>query len=449
MVSGDNELLNRLQSQGIDDEILASAKSFQPLLEKNIDAILERLTAYMMTVDGLRDVVRDSVQDKSYHRITKDHWLSLFSGTINQSYFDATQERGRAQSQMGMRPRWLMRNYSFLQSELNSVAVAAFKYRPKRLAGILDAINRMVFLDLNVRLAVYFSLAEESAVMRRHEDQKQMRDSFERSLRGQINQIADHVADIDPVSHSMAEIAENAGSRGEQAVSASEEISQNINSIASSVSQLSASIGEIGQNVSQSSKIAERAVKETHDTDVHVKGLAEAADRIGEVVNLISDIAEQTNLLALNATIEAARAGEAGKGFAVVANEVKSLANQTASATEDITQQVNAIQNATSKAVAAIQSIGETVQEISANSSVIASAVHQQDAATSQIHHNIESAVSRTEQVAGNITEMSRIAGRTKEASGLLQEKASGLSSATNGLRRAADQFLTELDPAD
>ena len=448
MASGD-ELKNRLQSQGIDDAILAAAKSFRPLLEKHMDGILDRLTGYMLTVDGLADVVRDAIADKSYHRITKEHWLTLFSGTIDQAYFDATQERGRAQSRMGMRPRWLMRNYSFLQSELNEVAVRTYKFRPKQLARVLDAINRMVFLDLNVRLAVYFTLAEEAAVLSRHEDQKQMRESFERSLQGQINQIAEHVAAIGPVSQSMAEIAENAGAQGRNAVDASDEISQNISSIAGSVSQLSASIGEIGQSVSKSSAIAERAVTETRTTDEHVQGLAEAADRIGEVVNLISDIAEQTNLLALNATIEAARAGEAGKGFAVVANEVKSLANQTASATEDITQQVGAIQNATKQAVRAINSIGETVEEISANSAVIASAVHQQDSATSQIQSNIELGVRRTEQVAGNITEMSRIAGRTQESSELLREKAQGLSAATDGLREAADQFLAELDPAD
>jgi methyl-accepting chemotaxis protein len=174
---------------------------------------------------------------------------------------------------------------------------------------------------------------------------------------------------------------------------------QNVESVAAASEELSYSIKEISQRVQESSKIADQAVAYARNSNYVINSLDVAATKIGDVVNLINDIAGQTNLLALNATIEAARAGEAGRGFAVVAAEVKSLADQTAQATDEITAQITSIQDATKETVEAIQQIGEIIDKISEISTAISSAVEEQSAATNEISRNIHLASAETQQV--------------------------------------------------
>ncbi len=177
-----------------------------------------------------------------------------------------------------------------------------------------------------------------------------------------------------------------------------EDTNQQASMVAAATEELTASIDEISTQVAMSVEIGERANVAAKRSDKMVQGLDKAATKIGEVVNLISEIAEQTNLLALNATIEAARAGEAGKGFAVVASEVKHLANQTAKATEDITEQIAAIQNATKDTVTSIHEIGETITQVNEIFTTVASAVEEQSAATSEVAHNIATVSTSSEQ---------------------------------------------------
>jgi methyl-accepting chemotaxis protein len=189
-------------------------------------------------------------------------------------------------------------------------------------------------------------------------------------------------------------------------------------------------------------------VRQATDTGVTVDTLAQAAQRIGDVIKLIQDIAAQTNLLALNATIEAARAGEAGKGFAVVASEVKTLANQTAKATEDITAQIDAIQNATGRTVTAIQDIGKTINQVSEISSVIAAAVEEQSAATQEIASNVQQAARGTQDISGNIGGVTEAAEHTAVASSQVLDSAAELSRQAETLRGQVDHFLASLRAA-
>ena len=180
----------------------------------------------------------------------------------------------------------------------------------------------------------------------------------------------------------MTATADETHQRSTVVAAASEEASTNMQTVASATEEMTTSVAEISRRVVHSAEIATSAVEQADATNQKIEGLAEAAQKIGEVVNLINDIADQTNLLALSATIEASRAGEAGKGFAVVASEVKSLAGQTAKATEEISAQIGAMQKSTEEAVAAIQEIGKTIGEISEVATTVASAVEEQDAAT-------------------------------------------------------------------
>ena len=212
--------------------------------------------------------------------------------------------------------------------------------------------------------------------------------------------------------------------------------------------QLAASVGEISRQVEESRRIAGEAVGQAAETDSRIGHLSQAADRIGNVVRLITAIAEQTNLLALNATIEAARAGEAGRGFAVVAAEVKSLANQTARATDEIAGQIIAMQTATHDSVAAIRAIGGTIKRMSEVATVIAAAVDEQGTATQAISRNVQEAAQVTAQVASNIADVATGAGETGSASGQVLAAAKELTTEGSKLRIGVDAFLRTLRAA-
>ncbi len=226
---------------------------------------------------------------------------------------------------------------------------------------------------------------------------------------------------------------------------ATEVTTDNMNSVASATAELSSSIGEINRQVSQAATISKDAAGEAKDTNAKVRELANAADKIGEVVKLINDIAEQTNLLALNATIEAARAGDAGKGFAVVAGEVKSLAMQTARATEEIANQVTSVQDQTKQSVVAIEHIGDTVLQISDISSTIADSVSQQGEATQEISNNVQRAASGTQEVSGNVNEVAQLSTENAEVANSMLAASDELSANADTLRAEVTSFLTSI----
>ena len=229
---------------------------------------------------------------------------------------------------------------------------------------------------------------------------------------------------------------------------ASEEASTNVQSVASATEQMASSVNEISRQVQDSARIAGEAVDQAQRTNDRVGELAKAAARIGDVVELINTIAGQTNLLALNATIEAARAGEAGRGFAVVASEVKALAEQTAKATGEISQQISGIQAATQESVAAIKEIGDTIGRMSEIASTVASAVEEQGAATQEISRNVQQAAHGTQQVSANIVDVQRGASETGSASSQVLTAAKSLSVESSRLKLEVDKFLKSVRAA-
>ncbi|WP_241911798.1 methyl-accepting chemotaxis protein [Telmatospirillum siberiense] len=243
----------------------------------------------------------------------------------------------------------------------------------------------------------------------------------------------------------MSSAAEVTSTRSMTVASAAEQASTNVQTVAAATEQLTASIGEISQRVTTSAEVAGQAVAEADKTNAHVRGLAEAAQRIGTVVSLINDIASQTNLLALNATIEAARAGDAGKGFAVVANEVKSLANQTARATDEISEQVSAIQQATDVAVGAIDGISGIIGTIRDSTSAIATAVDEQGGATQEITRNVHEASAGTTQVSEAIAEVTTAVTQTRGLSANVLEAAGKLRRECDTLHGQVRRFLADV----
>ncbi|MCR6632935.1 MAG: methyl-accepting chemotaxis protein [Magnetospirillum sp.] len=263
-----------------------------------------------------------------------------------------------------------------------------------------------------------------------------------------VRTVADTASALTHTATGMSAAADQTSRQATAVAAASTQASTNVETVAAAAEELAASIGEIGRQVAHSNEISRRAADEAGRTDADVQELAKTAQRIGEVVKLINDIASQTNLLALNATIEAARAGEAGKGFAVVANEVKSLANQTARATEEIGAQITAVQDQTKAVVDAIRSIGGVIDEVSSIAGAIAAAVEQQSAATQEIARNVEQAAAGTAEVSTTITGVQQAAGDTGSAATSVLDAARLLSGQAGDLRQAVDRFLEDVKKA-
>jgi methyl-accepting chemotaxis protein len=260
----------------------------------------------------------------------------------------------------------------------------------------------------------------------------------------EIGVLAADSEQLGKASQQMSASAEETAAQANVVSAASEQVSTNIQTVATGADEMGASIKEIAKNTADATKIAHNAVQLAHSTNATVKKLGVSSAEIGQVIKVITSIAQQTNLLALNATIEAARAGEAGKGFAVVANEVKELAKQTAKATEDISQKIQAIQQDTGGAVTAIGQITEVIGQISDIQNTIASAIEEQSATTNEISRNLAEAAKGGADITLNIASVAQVATTTTEAAGQTQASAKSLEDMAAQLRELVSQFKYE-----
>jgi methyl-accepting chemotaxis protein len=271
---------------------------------------------------------------------------------------------------------------------------------------------------------------------------------FEATVRSALDGLQKSANSMQTTAQRMSATADQSSALVSAVASAAEETSANVQTVSSGTEELSSSISEIGRQVVTSAEVARKAVDEAGQTDATMQGLAENASRISVVVDLIQTIASQTNLLALNATIEAARAGDAGRGFAVVASEVKSLASQTAKATDEIRSQIASMQQVTTLAVSAIRNIGHTIGEINEVTTAIAAAVEEQGAATREIARNIQHAAGGTSEVSSNIIGVSTASAEAETAADEVLSVSGTLRQEADILRAEIDEFLSNIRAA-
>ena len=271
---------------------------------------------------------------------------------------------------------------------------------------------------------------------------------FRRHVLALVAAVGSNMDQMQATAQQLSSTAEETTQRSGSAAAASEEAAANVRSVAAASEQLAASIAEINRQVTDTSGMVDAATTGARDTNMAVDALSESVSKIGEVVNLIRAIADQTNLLALNATIEAARAGEAGRGFSIVASEVKSLASQTAKATEEIAAQIAAIQLSMQKSVQAIGTLTATMEDVNAYTAVIASSVLQQGQATGEISRNVQQASAETQKVTVNITAVSAAVGQTKNAAAMVEQAATDVAAWTDELRQTLNAFLDKVAAA-
>ena len=270
-------------------------------------------------------------------------------------------------------------------------------------------------------------------------------ESFRMSVEQSLGAVGKNAEVMRSTAQTLTGVASHAKDQTGSAAAASDDTATNVNTVASASEELTASIQEIARHVVQATSVVREAGATTESSAAEIEGLAAAGQRIGAVIDLIQAIAAQTNLLALNATIEAARAGDAGKGFAVVAQEVKSLANQTAKATEEISEQISAVQTSTSVAVEAIGGITARMQEINTHATSVAGAVEQQRTATSEISRNVASTASGTKKIVSILGEVRAASDTTGDSVKTVLDATQSVDLAAVQLGAEVEDFLTKV----
>lgn len=429
---------DRLNFLMIDAQTQKSLAEASPVIENELKAILDAFYQHIFQWPELRQKFGAEARVEQVKQAQAEHWKLLFSGTFDTNYLAHTTEIGKTHERKAIDPRYYIGGYCFSLTRIVKVLIEQYipsevpgskglfgakktvdmGERKEKLWQALDGVLKAVFLDMDMAITVYNDAIHKTA---------------SEKLSSSLHDILDKVSDVDTniatvasavhqstgnlsevlrasklIETNVKTVGDNANkmSSNMQSVAASsEEMSSSIHTVASAMEQMGASLQEVARNTSSASQIANQAAERAETTRTIVTNLDMAAQEIGKIVDIIKNIAAQTNLLALNATIEAASAGEAGKGFAVVANEVKELAKQSASASDQIRNQIETMQNNTGESIEAINTITGIISDINEINNTIAAAVTEQTYTVSEIVKSVTQVAHGARDVSSNVQE--------------------------------------------
>ncbi|RCK18908.1 globin-coupled sensor protein [Thalassospira lucentensis] len=438
------EIRRRLEFIDFNDTKAKLLKKAWPVIDKNIAPILDVFYQKVMGRPDLAKIIGDPSNIDSLKNAQRKHWGKLFEGTFDDSFYEDVRRIGKAHERIGLTPESYVSAYNFMLGEITSLLLKHFRKDADVSVMVVAATNALL-VDVEMAITVYYEETQNTYNRKLHD----MSTEFETTIGTVVSAVATSADEMSHASNTLLASMNETQSEVEKARGAAEISADNATTVAGAAEELDSSIREISSQISRASTISnevEASVKSTSDT---IETLNTAADQIGTVVDLIDKIASQTNLLALNATIEAARAGEAGKGFAVVASEVKNLANQTAKATGDITEQIDSVQASTGAAVTAIREVAGQIGAIVDAVTAISAAVEQQAAATTEISGNINTVSSANRDVNTSLETVNGTASRTSSVAAEVSEVSKTLQRNSEQLRADVDAFVKRLTSND
>ncbi len=433
----------RIEHFGLDERAREIMRETWPVIAPDLDNVIEEV----LTATGKLPHIADIVAGKRalLKQLEASHFEALLSGGLDSRYAKSCRRTVEQEAAIGLdgRMRSTAGNH-VLRAALRALARKHW-FSSAKLIERVTVVSQLIALDVTNAMALHKEFAERAAASRRKVIDEAIAD-FAAAIGDVVGAIKDASASLSSTCAIMKQVADDAFGRMASASSAAADTSQRVD--AAGAEELSQSIEHIGQQATRGLQMARTAVGDTKRTHQAIRSLEEAAERIGSVVGLISTIASQTNLLALNATIEASRAGDAGKGFAVVASEVKVLANQTSRATEDISKQVTAIQEATKNSVNEIASIARAIEELTAVASTIAAAVEEQGATTRDIAGSMQTAAGGTARASDEIHSIEQAASRSAAAVSDIAGWTERLSSRASELETKVKGFFAQVRAA-
>ena len=438
-------MIDRLAFAGMDDKKRAVLRSMKPLIAKALPGILDAFYENIARTPQTDRLFRSPEHRRHARDMQANHWNIVADAKFDDAYVQSVQRIGEAHHRLGLEPRWYIGGYSFILSRLIRAISArgALTGRTKR-AEMVEAVTTAALIDMDLAMTVYV----DAGLREKEELTNRMNGAIEtfRASSQEILAAVDADAGVlRDTADMLTNVASHASAQAGSAAAASEDTASNVRTVAAAAEQLASSIHEIGRQVAQASQAVRAADTTIARSTSEIETLAAAGQRIGAVIDLIQAIAAQTNLLALNATIEAARAGEAGRGFAVVAQEVKSLAAQTAKATDEIAQQVLGIQTSTKGAVEAVKEIAAAMVNIDEVTARIAGAVEQQGTATNEISDNVQKAASGTQTLSSNISSVDGAISETSRSADQVLSASGSVAAQAQRMAIEVDRFFLQL----